>query len=303
MIQKLHYGNLVWFNIAHPTDEDYDFLSGNFEFHPLDIEDCRTRQQRSKIDIYDDYYFLILHFPYFDKINRFIKIKEIKIFWGKNYIITVGNTHWIIRDLFEETQLKVEQGEEVDYLISSDKTLYVIIESLLKETLQVLTRVESEIDNINRYMFSKNAVKIIEKISYTRRNIILLNTTFKPQLRVIQLFELGKVKGFEPDMEEYWGNIADYYQRIMDMIEDDQELIEGLAKTIDSMLVNRTNEIVKILTMISTIMLPLTFITGVYGMNILLPFQEDTWAFYYVVGFMLFVAAFMLFVFKRKNWM
>lgn len=303
MIQKLRFGSLEWINIAHPTEEDFSFLAENFDFHPLDIEDCRTRQQRSKIDIYDDYYFLILHFPYFDKINRFIKIKEIKIFWGKNYIITVGNTHWIIRDLFDETQQKLERGEEIEYLSSSDKALYVIIESLLKETLQVLLRIESEIDNINRFMFSKNAVKIIEKISYTRRNIILLNTTFKPQLRVIQLFELGKVKGFEPDMEEYWGNIADYYQRIMDMIEDDQELIEGLAKTIDSMLVNRTNEIVKILTMISTIMLPLTFITGIYGMNILLPFQEDSLAFYYLMGFMFFVAAFMLFVFKRKSWM
>jgi magnesium transporter len=301
MIQKIKYNELEWINIAYPDEDDFNYLATNFNFHPLDLEDCRTRQQRSKIDIYDDYYFLILHFPYFDKINRFIKIKEVKIFWGKNYIITIGNVHWLIKDLFEETQLKIDAGYEIPYLLSSDQLLYVIIESLLKETMQVLIRIENEIDNINRFLFSKNAVRIIEKISYTRRNIILLNTTFRPQLRVMQLFELGKVKGFQEEMEEYWGNILDYYHRIMDMIEDDQELIDGLAKTIDSLLVNRSNEIIRVLTIISTIVLPLTFITGIYGMNIMLPWQNDPYAFYYIMGFMVFLTIFMLFLFKRNN--
>ena len=301
MLQKIKYKELEWINIAYPDEDDFNYLASNFNFHPLDLEDCRTRQQRSKIDIYDDYYFLILHFPYFDKINRFIKIKEVKIFWGKNYIITLGNVHWLIKDLFGETQQKIDAGYEIPYLLSSDQLLYVIIESLLKETMQVLIRIENEIDNINRFLFSKNAVRIIEKISYTRRNVILLNTTFRPQLRVLQLFELGKVKGFQEEMEEYWGNILDYYQRIMDMIEDDQELIDGLAKTIDSLLANRSNEIIRVLTIISTIVLPLTFITGIYGMNIMLPWQEDPYAFYYLMGFMVFLAVFMLFLFKRNN--
>jgi len=301
MIQKIKYNELEWINIAYPDEDDFNYLANNFNFHPLDLEDCRTRQQRSKIDIYDDYYFLILHFPYFDKINRFIKIKEVKIFWGKNYIITIGNVHWLIKDLFEETQQKIDAGHEIPYLLSSDQLLYVIIESLLKETMQVLIRIENEIDNINRFLFSKNAVHIIEKISYTRRNVILLNTTFRPQLRVMQLFELGKVKGFQEEMEEYWGNILDYYHRIMDMIEDDQELIDGLAKTIDSLLANRSNEIIRVLTIISTIVLPLTFITGIYGMNIMLPWQNDPYAFYYIMGFMVFLTVFMLFLFKRNN--
>jgi len=301
MIQKIKYNELEWINIAYPDEDDFNYLVNNFNFHPLDLEDCRTRQQRSKIDIYDDYYFLILHFPYFDKINRFIKIKEFKIFWGKNYIITIGNVHWLIKDLFEETQQKIDAGHEIPYLLSSDQLLYVMFESLLKETMQGLIRIENEIDNINRFLFSKNTVRIIEKISYTRRNIILLNTTFKPQLRVMQLFELGKVKGFQEGMEEYWGNILDYYHRIMDMIEDDQELIYGLAMTIDSLLANRSNEIIKVLTIISTIVLPLTFITGVYGMNVMLPGQNDPYVFYYIIGFMVFLVFFMFFLFKRNN--
>ena len=89
MIETIQYQGLKWHHISNPNEEDYRFLLETYNFHPLDIEDCRGTNQRPKIDEYDDYYFLILHFPYFDKGNKFIRIKEVKIFWGKDYIITI----------------------------------------------------------------------------------------------------------------------------------------------------------------------------------------------------------------------
>ncbi|HBG69506.1 MAG: hypothetical protein A2W93_01160 [Bacteroidetes bacterium GWF2_43_63] len=303
MIEQIRLDKVKWLHILYPSDEDYNLLIDEYHFHPLDIEDCKTRAQRSKIDIYDDYYFLILHFPYFDKVNRFIKVKEIKIFWGKDFIITIGSAHWVIRDLFEDFRRQIGDGHIDEYLQSSDMLLYRILELLMKETQVILQRTDTEIDLINKEMFSRNADKIIEKISITRKNVILLNTTFKPQLRLFHKFESGEVKGFVEDMEEYWGNILDYYQKNWDMIEDDGELLEGLSKTFDSMQANRTNEIMKMLTFISTTLLPLTFITGLYGMNVALPFGEHPYAFSMIIGIMLLIVIFLILYFKRKRWM
>ena len=104
-------------------------------------------------------------------------------------------------------------------------------------------------------------------------------------------------------MEEYWGNILDYHQKIWDLIEDYSELIEGYSKTFDSLQTNRTNEIMKMLTIVSAIVLPLTFVTGIYGMNIILPLQEYKHAFEIILGFMALLAGVMLYYFRKRNWM
>ncbi|HPB25292.1 MAG TPA: CorA family divalent cation transporter, partial [Bacteroidales bacterium] len=126
---------------------------------------------------------------------------------------------------------------------------------------------------------------------------------FRPQVRVFHKFESGEIKGFAEDMEEYWGNILDYYQKLWDMIEDYKELIEGLSKTYDSLQTNKINEIIKMLTLISTVMLPMTFIASVYGMNIGLPFQNHPAAFVIVTAIMLGVLILFLWFFIRKKWL
>jgi len=83
MIETIKFSTFNWIHILNPSEENFDYLIENYNFHPLDIEDCRSKVQRPKIDIYDDYYFLILHFPSFDKANRFLDTKEVKIFWGR----------------------------------------------------------------------------------------------------------------------------------------------------------------------------------------------------------------------------
>jgi magnesium transporter len=302
VFETIQHNDLKWYHILTPTEENLTYLKDNFNFHPLDIEDCRSKTQRPKIDIYDDYYFIILHFPYYDKVNRFIKTKEVKIFWGKDYIITIGNSHWVVRDLFNKAKENIKLTEEF-LADSSDKLLYRILERILSETFILLSKLGEEVDTISRELFSKRAEKSIERISVTRKNIILLDTIFKPQLRLFHKFESGEIKGFAQDMEEYWGNILDFYQKIWDLVEDDKELIEGLSKTFDSLQTNKINEIMKVLTFISTIILPLTFITGLYGMNINLPFQGHPLAFWIVSGVMLLIFAILIFYFKRKRWM
>ena len=302
MIETIKLGRLKWQHVKEPTEEDYEYLENTYHFHPLDLEDCRQINQRSKIDIYDDYYFLILLFPQFDRQNRFIKTREVKIFWGEDFIITVGKSHWIVDKLFRDAFEQEERGEDFE-IGTSDALLYLILERLMNETVYLLRKVGLELELINRELFGRNPQKTIERLSVTRKNIILLNTMLKPQLRVFNQFESGVVKGFADNMEDYWGNILDYYHRMWDMTEDYGELIEGLSTTFDSMQTNKTNEIMKILTLISSIVLPLTFLTGIYGMNVMLPLQENYLAFWIIVAIMVALVAGMLFFFRRKKWM
>ncbi|MDR0968998.1 MAG: magnesium transporter CorA family protein [Lentimicrobiaceae bacterium] len=298
MMETLKMGRLKWHHIINPNEDDFNFLKDN-HFHPLDIEDCKSQNQRPKIDIYDNYYFLILHFPNFDKQNLFIKTKEVKIFWGKNYIISIEKSNWVTSRLFAEFK---EHDATFD-INTSDALLYRILEKLMTEAIYLLLKVGLDLELINRELFGNKQVKIIERISITRRNIILINTILKPQLRVFHKFETGQVKGFADNMEDYWGNILDYYQKMWDMTEDYEDLIEGLSKTFDSMQTNKTNEIMKILTLISSIILPLTFITSLYGMNVRLPLEETPTAFWILLVGMGVLSIAMIIYFKRRKWM
>ncbi|NLO52229.1 MAG: magnesium transporter CorA family protein [Bacteroidales bacterium] len=303
MIETIKIGTIKWHHIIDPKEEDLQYLKDNFYFHPLDIDDCRSKlNQRPKIDIYDDYYFIILHFPKFDRINRFLKTKEVKIFWGEDYVITIGKTHWVVKDLFDEAMDQYQRKEEFE-IGTSDALLYHILERLMTATLSMIRKIGSDVEFLNRDLFNKNSQKTIERISVTRKNIILLNTIFKPQLPLFHKFESGAIEGYAENMEDYWGNILDYYQKLWDMTEDYAELIEGLSKTFDSLQANRTNQIMKILTLISSIVLPLSFITGLYGMNVMLPIQDNPYAFWGVMGVMATLVVLMLMYFKMKNWM
>ncbi len=295
-------GRLKWHHINNPTEEDFEFLENTFHFHQLDLEDCRQSNQRPKIDTYDDYYFLILHFPNFDHQNRFVKPKEVKIFWGEDYIITVGKSHWVVRSVFEEAREQEKRNEPFE-IATSDALLYTLLERLMIESVYLLRKIGLELELINRELFDTKPVRTIERLSVTRKNIIVLNTMLKPQLRVFNKFESGNIEGYADSMEEYWGNILDYYNKMWDMIEDFGELIEGLSTTFDSMQTNKTNEIMKILTLISSILLPLTFITGLYGMNVPLPLQHSENAVWIIIGIMVLISLGMVLYFKKKGWM
>ncbi len=299
MIETIKLGTLRWSHIVRPTEEDLIALQDHYHFHPLDIEDCRsTVSLRPKIDIYDDYHFLILHFPSFDISGTFVEIKELKVFWGKDFLITIGKSHWILKELFnaEQNGKKLEVG-------TSDALFYKVVEHIQSDMQLLITKVDNDVDDCGKSLFSRKPEKIIEKISITQKNVIMLNTILKPQLTLFNKLQNGAIKGFAENMEDYWGNILDYFQRAWDIVEDDQELINGYSKTFDSLQINKTNEVMKILTLISSILLPLTFIASLYGMNIKLPVQDHPQSFLIVSGAMLAIAITMMVYFKLKKWM
>jgi magnesium transporter len=228
----------------------------------------------------------------------------VKLFWGKDYIITLERKRWHVSQLFNEYSER-DDNSLAKELATSDILLYRIIEKLMKESLYLLKKIGFELEMLNKELFGSKQVRIIERISITRKNIITINTIFKPQLRMFHSFETGQIRGYGDVefMEDYWGNILDYYQKVWDMTEDHEDLIEGLSKTFDSMQTNKTNEIMKMLTLLSSIILPLTFITGLFGMNVAFPFITSTKvAFWIIIGVMLVVSVALIYFFKHRKW-
>lgn len=299
MIETIKYGVITWSHITKPTDDDFKTLMNTYHFHPLDIEDCKSvKNLRPKVDVYDDYRFMNFHFPIFDKTNTFVEVKELKVFWGERFLITIGRSHWLVKELFdaESKEKKMEIG-------SSDILLYNILDKLTKVTQDMVEKIESNVNECGHMLFDKKAEKTIQKISVTRKNVISLNTLFKPQLMLFTKMQNGSIEGFAPNMEDYWGNLLDYYQKIWDTVEDAGELIRGYSTTFDSLQVNKTNEVMKILTLISSILLPITFVASLYGMNIKLPFQEHQFSFEIVAGGMIAIVLGMIYYFKFRKWM
>jgi len=303
MIETIKFGNLKWSHIVRPNEEDLQILADQYKFHPLDLEDCRSVVNlRPKIDVYDEYYFLILHFPSFDTSQTFVDTKEIKVFWGKDFLITIGKSHWLVKDMFSQEKARAMSGKKLE-VETTDLLLYRILERLMHETQNLVEKIEKDVDSCGKSLFSKKAEKTIEKISITRKNVVLLNTMFKPQLQLFHKLQSGAVQGFAENMEDYWGNILDFYQKTWDTVEDAAELIRGYSTTFDSLQVNRANEVMKILTLVSSILLPLTFIASLYGMNVALPIQNHPASFLIISGIMLLIALAMIIYFKLRRWM
>lgn len=298
MIETIKYSNISWTHINNPKDDDFDFLINEYKFHPLDIDDCKNiKNIRPKIDVYDNYYFMNLHFPVYDKFNNFIEIREIKIFWGKKYIITLVKGDLKVKDIFND-----EKKNKLLDINNSDTLLYNILNKLNNKTQNVIDKTEQDVNDCGKMIFDKRAEKTIQKISMSRKNIILLNTMIKPHIILFSKLNNGVIDGFAKNMDDYWGNILDYYQKLWDTIEDLGELITGYSTTFDSLQANKTNEVMKILTLISSILLPMTFVASLYGMNIILPLQNNSNSFSLILIIMVLIVIIMISYFKFKKW-
>lgn len=301
MIEILKDGNYTWIDIVNPTKHDMDYLVENYKFHSLDIEDCLSKVQRSKFEDYDEYKFLVLHFPLITKKSYRLSIEEVDIFWGANFLVTIHSNRFTkLLDLF--ILVKNNENYKSTYFSKGcDYLLYKIIHDMINMIFPIINQISHEIDLIDSNLDTMKPQKIIERISALRRNIIFLQTSLKPQKAIFNIFENKLKDQEEKNMDIYWGDIGDYIVKILETAEDYQELIEGLYSSIDTLLTFRTNDSIKTLTLFSVIMLPLTLITSFYGMNVKLPFADFAGASSLILGFMISLSIGMVVYFKIKK--
>ena len=300
-VESLTLGDFVWVNIESPTEREIEYLAQNYPFHHLDLDDCLSRIQRPKIDEYKDYLFLVFHFPVFNKEARVTTPSQVSVFIGENYLITLHKGELKpLSKLFRECQIDEESRQE-NLSQGSGYLLYRIVDRLVDYCLPILNKIGDNIEDAEDDIFSDRARGAIREISVLRRDIISFRRIIWPMRAVIGSLE-PKVRRFtNMDLGVYFGDMVDHVDKIWDGLDEYKEIIEGLNDTYDSLASNRTNEVMRILTIIATILLPITVVASIYGMNIPLPFQHSNYSLLYVFLIMLAVVGSMLYFFRRKH--
>ena len=236
-----------------------------------------------------------------DKKKRILS-SQIDIFIGKNYVVVVHEGALTpINDIFSLCQKTLNNRrqfmEEGPIFLS-----YKIIDTLVDSAFPILNELTGSIDKIDKDLEDRPTSDTLENISVTRRNIVVFQTMIKPLLPIFHQVEEGTYKQLNGTMQQFWGNVVDHLQKIWDRLEDSRELIEGISESNESLLTSKTNEIIKVLTIFSAIILPLNLFASIYGMNIMLPSAHDTSIFWTLMGLMTLTSVTMLVIFKYKRW-
>jgi magnesium transporter len=292
-----------WIDIQHPTPDDVAHLRRYYPFHPLDLEDVLSDIERPKVDEYDDYLFIVMHFPIYDPDARISRISEVDVFIGSGYLITLhhGELKPLLQ-LFGECQ-KDERARARHMSRGAGQLLYGILDRTVDYVMSILSKVGGRIDQVEEKVFTEDMRFIVEEISVIRRDVIALRRIIKPQMAVVANLEREDRPFIREDMEVYFGDILDGYARAWDELEDHKEVIEGLSETSDAITSYRINETMRALTVISVILLPLTLLAGIYGMNVNLPLDDYEWAFWPILVVMLGIVGALIYLFRRRRWL
>ena len=307
-LESVTWGDLTWVNVERPTEQETEYLAKNYPFHPLDLDDCLSRIQRPKIDEYKDYLFLVLHFPVFNPEARVTTPSQVSVFIGEKYLITLhkGELKPLVK-LFRECQIDEESRQE-NFSQGSGYLLYRVIDRLVDYCLPILSKIGDNIEDVEEDIFSEAMPRTIKEISILRRDVISFRRIIWPMGAVIASLERKMRRFSKMDLEVYFGDMVDHVDKIWDGLDGYKEIIEGLNDTHDSLATNRTNEVIRILTVIATILLPITVVASIYGMNIPLPFQElppfqgSSYSILFVLLIMLVIIGSMLYFFRRQRW-
>jgi magnesium transporter len=301
----LNYGGITWTNIGKPTADDMERLRQQFPFfHPLDLEDCLSTIERPKIDEYDNYLFIVMHFPVFNKATRRLARAEVDIFVGRGFLVTIsdGTLKPLVEDYDncakDEGILRQFMGRGSYYL------LYLLIDDLVDYCFPIVDKEIHNVEDIERRIFDTDAQQMVRDISIVRRNLINFRSTIKPQMKIIASLERKDYEFLRGDLEVYWGDVSDHIVQIWERLDDLWEVVEGLSTTLESLTSHRINEVMKILTIFSVIMLPLSVISGIYGMNLRqLPLASHPLSFIIIMGIMAGIVIGMLAYFRREGWL
>ena len=301
-VAELESNGIRWLNIEAPTAIETGYLAEHFDFHELDLEDVLSTRQRPKIDEYDEYLFMVLHLPRFDKSIGRLNAAELNVFVGPDFVITLPN-HPLkpVGRLF--SRLSNNEDLREDYFSKgSGYLLYEILSESFDYCFPILDKIGFKLDRLQNAIWDERSEDVARDISTVKQEVIAYRKIIKPERTTLRLLERARARYLPEDLEIYFDDIVDSAERIWDQLDNYKEVVEALEQTNESVIQHKQNDILLTLTVFSVILLPLTLITGILGMNVPIPFQSQHHTFYDIIGIMLAIAIGMLGYFRLKRW-
>ncbi len=301
MLRQLRIKWITWIDAVNLAPVEIEEVLESFNFHELDVEAVMEPNQRARIDSYENYMFLTLHFPKYNTTKKLYELNEFHIFLGKNFLITLRDFPGKHIDEIYEKYEKKWDDDEYDIDASSGLILYELIQEMLEKMFRVTLNVKRDIMGLEKQVFEKSSAPLVRNILIKKRNIIVLKHMFQPQMSVLISLENHMKKLFNNEIEAYFEDLEDKLQKIITDIAVLEEQVESIEDAFKSLIDIQTNSIIKFLTIFSAFMLPLTLITSFYGMNLSLPYQESPLAAYLAMGVSALAFALLFFFFQRKR--
>src|SRR3954462_518838 len=306
-VETITAEGLRWVNIERPSPLECAWLEEQFGFHALDLEDVLSRNQRPKIDEYPEYLFIVLHFPVFDRTVGRLNAGELDIFVGPDFLVTIPNQPLQpVAYLFERCRGKEELREQL-FSKGSGFLLYKVVDDSFDYCFPMLRKIGNKLDALENVIFSGKTDEVVRDIFNVKQEIINFRKISRPQRPVLRDLERTKqrflVAREGEDLEIYFDDIVDAHERIWDMLENYKEVVVGLEETNESVISHRVNDILRVLTAISVVILPLTLIASVMGMNSWVPFEHNEAGFFVVLAVMAVILLGLVAYFRRRRWL
>ena len=290
---------IVWVDVSDPTSQDFDSLAKQFGFHPLSIEDCRHQHQRPKVEEFPGYYFIVLYEAVLNEAGR-LHLGELGIFLGKNYLVTVHSQP--IRAIETAERLWrswTDLAERGTGLLA-----YLLIDAIVDDYLPLLDEVSDRMDSLEDHIFADFQPESLEEIFRVKKELLLLRRAVTPLRDVFNTLLRREQPIFSRETHTYFQDVFDHLIRVADTIDTLRDMVGSMMDAYLSISGNRMNLIMKRLTSISTILMSVTLVAGIYGMNFdYMP--ELKWRYGYVGALLSMVAVGLAIFsyFRRIKWL
>ncbi len=297
-----HSDSISWINLNGLNHViEIEKLGNHFNLHPLVLEDIVSISQRPKIDEYEDYLFVVLKMLYHDKEETIIS-EQISFILGKNYVLSFQEADG---DVFDAVRDRIRQGKGRVRTMQADYLLYILMDAIVDQYFSIIETLGDKIEDYETRIFLGDVDKSINKdIQDLKREVLRVRRAIFPLREVINRIEKHESPLILKKTKTYYRDIYDHLIQVTENIDIYREMIWSLMDMYMTTISNKMNEVMKVLTIMASIFIPLTFIAGIYGMNFdYIPELHYKYAYFILWGVMIVLFIGMLIYFKRKKWL
>ena len=292
----------TWINIDGLHQVDIIEKAGAyFSLHPLVLEDVLHTGQHPKMEDFDDYLFIVMNLIYYDNSEDDIKTDQFSMVFSPRFLISFQERSG---DFFDPVLERLRQGKGRIRKRGTDYLVYALIDIIVDHYFVVLEKIAEKMEVLEDGLMTNPSPEILQEIHYLKRELIFLRKSVWPLREMVRTMERGDSALFQEDTSIYFKDLYDHIYQVVDTTETLREMVTGMLDVYLSSVSNRMNEVMKVLTMIATIFIPITFVAGVYGMNFrYMPELDWHWGYPLLWGIMIAIGIVMLAYFRRKRWL